>query len=58
VCAPPDFAELLADAGVPLVPIGQPVRLPVTGATLPSAADLPPHAAELASPGGIRRRAG
>ena len=26
VCAPPDFAELLARAGVPLVPVGQPVR--------------------------------
>jgi vancomycin aglycone glucosyltransferase len=26
VCAPPDFAELLAGVGVPLVPIGQPVR--------------------------------
>jgi vancomycin aglycone glucosyltransferase len=49
VCAPSDFAELLADVGVPLVPIGQPVRLPVTGVTLPSAADLPPHAAELAA---------
>jgi vancomycin aglycone glucosyltransferase len=28
VCAPPDFAELLAGVGVPLVPIGQPVRPP------------------------------
>jgi hypothetical protein len=27
VCAPPDFAELLAGVGVPLVPIGQPVRV-------------------------------
>jgi hypothetical protein len=26
VCAPPDFAELLAGVGVPLVPVGQPVR--------------------------------
>jgi vancomycin aglycone glucosyltransferase len=26
VCAPPDFAELLARVGVPLVPVGQPVR--------------------------------
>ncbi len=33
VCAPPDFAELLARVGVPLAPIGQPVRPPVTGAT-------------------------
>ena len=39
--------ELLAGVGVPLVPIGQPVRLPVTGATPSAAADLPPHAAEL-----------
>ena len=44
MCAPPDkdSAELLARVGVPLVPIGQPVRPPVTGA-------LPPHAAELAA---------
>jgi vancomycin aglycone glucosyltransferase len=47
VCAPPDFAELLAGVGAPLVPIGQPVRPPVTGATPPSAADLPRRAAEL-----------
>jgi UDP:flavonoid glycosyltransferase YjiC (YdhE family) len=26
VCAPPDFAELLARVGVPLVPVGQPAR--------------------------------
>jgi vancomycin aglycone glucosyltransferase len=34
VCAPLDqeFAELLAGVGVPLVPIGQPVRPPVTKA--------------------------
>jgi vancomycin aglycone glucosyltransferase len=25
-CAPPDFAELRARIGVPLVPVGQPVR--------------------------------
>jgi vancomycin aglycone glucosyltransferase len=31
VCAPPDFAELLAGVGVPLVPIAQPVRPPVRG---------------------------
>jgi vancomycin aglycone glucosyltransferase len=47
VCAPPDFAELLARVGVPPVPIGQSVRPPVTGATPPSAADLPRRAAEL-----------
>lgn len=40
VCAPPDFAELLARVGVPLVPVGQPVRPLGTGATPPSAADL------------------
>ena len=42
VCAP-DSAELLASVGVPLVPVGQPVRPLVTGA----AADLPRRAAEL-----------
>jgi len=47
VCAPPDFAELLARVGVPLVPLDQSVRPPVTGATPPSAADLPSPAAEL-----------
>jgi vancomycin aglycone glucosyltransferase len=47
VCAPLDFAELLAGVGVPLVPIGQPVHPPLTKATPPSAADLPPRAAEL-----------
>ena len=39
VCAPADFAELLAGVGVPLVSIDQPVRPPVT--------DLPARAAEL-----------
>ncbi len=47
VCAPPDFAELLARVGVPPVPVGQPVRPLVTGATPPSAAGLPRRAAEL-----------
>jgi vancomycin aglycone glucosyltransferase len=37
--APPDFAELLAGVGVPLVPFGRPVRLL-------AAADLPQHATE------------
>ncbi|MFD0274358.1 glycosyltransferase [Kitasatospora sp. NPDC127111] len=32
VCAPPDFAELLAAAGIPLAPIGAPVRQMVAGA--------------------------
>jgi hypothetical protein len=46
-CAPPDFAEL-ACVRVPLVPVGQPVRPPVTGAGPPSAAaDLPRRAADL-----------
>ena len=44
VCAPPDFADLLARVGVPLVPAGQSVREMVrqvfTGRTPPSAADL------------------
>ena len=40
-------AELLAGVGVPLVPVGQPVRLPVTEGTPPSAADLPRRVAEL-----------
>jgi vancomycin aglycone glucosyltransferase len=44
VCAPPDFAELLARVGVPLVPAGRPVREMVrevfTSRTPPSAADL------------------
>jgi vancomycin aglycone glucosyltransferase len=47
VCAPPDFAELLARVGAPLVPVGQPVRPMVYGATPPTAADLPRRAAEL-----------
>jgi vancomycin aglycone glucosyltransferase len=48
VCAPPDeeFAERLAGVGVPLVPFGQSVRATVTGATPPSASDLPRRAAE------------
>jgi UDP:flavonoid glycosyltransferase YjiC (YdhE family) len=33
VCAPPDCAERLAEVGVPLVPVGQPVRPLVRGAT-------------------------
>jgi hypothetical protein len=41
VCAP-DFAVLLARVDVPLVPIGPPLRPPVTGATPPSAGVAPP----------------
>jgi UDP:flavonoid glycosyltransferase YjiC (YdhE family) len=47
VCAPPDWAERLAQFGVPLVPIGPPVRPLVHGAAPPSAADAPRLAAEL-----------
>jgi vancomycin aglycone glucosyltransferase len=44
--APPDFAELPAGVGVPLLPIRQPLRLPATGRrrrrrrTCPRAAEL------------------
>jgi vancomycin aglycone glucosyltransferase len=41
------FSTLLARVGVPLVSVGQPVRPLVTGATSPSAADLPRRAGEL-----------
>jgi vancomycin aglycone glucosyltransferase len=47
VCAPPDCAERLAEVGVPLVPVGPPVRQLVHGATRPSVADVPRLAAEL-----------
>jgi vancomycin aglycone glucosyltransferase len=47
VCAPPDedFAERLADVGVPLVPVGQSARALTTAAPPPSS--LPRRAAEL-----------
>ncbi|MFI7058749.1 glycosyltransferase [Streptosporangium canum] len=47
VCAPPDeeFAERLAGAGVPLVPVGRSARALTTGAPPPSS--LPQRAAEL-----------
>jgi vancomycin aglycone glucosyltransferase len=41
VCAPPDWAERLAEVGVPLVPLGLPVRQLMHGATRPSVADVP-----------------
>jgi vancomycin aglycone glucosyltransferase len=47
VCAPPDRAERLVELGVPLVPLGQPVRPLLHGATRPSAEDVPRIAAEL-----------
>ncbi|GAA3469402.1 glycosyltransferase [Nonomuraea roseola] len=49
MCAPPDeeFAELLAGAGVPMVPTGRPVRPLATTVTPGSAVGLPQRAAEL-----------
>jgi vancomycin aglycone glucosyltransferase len=47
VCAPPDWAERLAEARVTLVPVGEPVRPLLHGATPASAADVPRRAAEL-----------
>ncbi|MEU9116712.1 glycosyltransferase [Streptomyces sp. NPDC048483] len=49
VCAPPDeeFAELLAGVGVPLVPVGRPVRPLVTSVVPGSAVGLAQRAAEL-----------
>ena len=47
VWAPPDCAERLAEVGVPLVPVGPPVRALVHGAKPPSAADVPRRAAEV-----------
>lgn len=47
VCAPPDCAERLAEVGVPLVPVGEPVRQLVHGAKPPSQADVPRRAAEM-----------
>src|ERR671916_532699 len=47
VCTPPDCAERLAEVGVPLVPVGRPVRPLVHGVTPPSVADVPRRAAEL-----------
>jgi len=47
MCAPPDCAERLAEVGVPLVPLGLPVRQLLDGATRPSVADVPRIQAEL-----------
>ncbi|MGK5732655.1 glycosyltransferase [Streptomyces sp. URMC 124] len=49
VCAPPDeeFAQLLAGAGVPLVPVGAPVRPLVTTVVPGSAAGLAQRTADL-----------
>jgi vancomycin aglycone glucosyltransferase len=47
MCGPPDCAERLAEVGVPLVPVGEPVRALVHGAAPPSMADVPRRVAEL-----------
>ena len=47
VCAPPDFAQRLAEVGVPFIPIGRSARSLVHGATRASTADAPRVAAEL-----------
>ncbi len=47
MCAPPDCAERLAEVGVPLVPVGEPVHAMVHGAAPPSMADVPRRGAEL-----------
>jgi vancomycin aglycone glucosyltransferase len=47
MCAPPDCAGRLAEAGVPLVPVGEPVRQLVHGAEPPSMDDVPRRVAEL-----------
>jgi len=47
VCAPPDCAERLAGAGVPLVPAGAPVRPLLHGARPAAAADVPRLAGDL-----------
>ena len=47
MCAPPDCAERLAEAGVQLVPVGEPVLPLVHGAAPPSVADVPRRVAEL-----------
>ncbi|MGE5135453.1 MAG: glycosyltransferase [Gemmatimonadota bacterium] len=47
VCGPPDCADRLAEAGVPLVPAGEPVRALVHRAAPPSPDDVPRVTAEL-----------
>jgi vancomycin aglycone glucosyltransferase len=49
MCGPPDCAERLAEVGVPMVPVGQPVHSLVHGAKPPSLADVPRRAAELSA---------
>ncbi|HEX4063422.1 MAG TPA: glycosyltransferase [Streptosporangiaceae bacterium] len=47
MCVPPDFAERLAEVGVPMVPTGPPVRQVIHGSLRPSAEELPQRAAKL-----------
>ncbi|MFI6924014.1 glycosyltransferase [Nonomuraea spiralis] len=47
VCAPPDHAERLAEAGVPLAPVGRPEREPAAGSAPPSPGNAPRYAAEV-----------
>jgi vancomycin aglycone glucosyltransferase len=47
MCAPPDCAERLAEVGVPLVPVGEPVHQLVHGTTPPSKVDVPRVASDL-----------
>lgn len=47
MCAPPDCAERLAEVGVPLLPVGEPVRQLVHGAKPPSMDDVPRRTSEL-----------
>ncbi|GIG64080.1 glycosyltransferase [Phytomonospora endophytica] len=47
VCAPPDFAALFADAGMPMTPLGPSVRAFVAGAKPPTPADALRMAADL-----------
>ncbi|NUR65113.1 MAG: glycosyltransferase family 1 protein [Streptomyces sp.] len=49
VCAPPDFEELLAGVGVPLVAIGQSVRVLATDALTGKPTKLPPTMRERAA---------
>ncbi len=48
MCALPDkeFAEPWPRVAVPPVPVGRPLRPPVTGATPPTASDLPRRGTE------------
>ncbi|BBY45536.1 glycosyl transferase [Mycolicibacterium celeriflavum] len=47
LCAPPDFGELAARAGVPLIPLGRPIREFLHGDKPATPADAPQTAANL-----------